>query len=278
LEAEKLRRENEKLAAETRLLNRPWCLQASYIAAILPIIALCGTCFIAYRDSAAYRDAQEARRETARARADRDSFRKQVEDLRREKDELERGKKALETQRDQVAQQVKDLDSGLKARGTVEGLAASAMKGSKQAFEGLQEIASGSQADLRRLAQSWVESVVSKFSLYSSPAPAGEGSPGTHGMSVVVGGREKWVEQTSTADLFEPLASPDQPDTEIRRFMAYLVKRPKSELVAPALRVLKESDSLRKVAATCGVLRAVFGKEAEFLDIAGWKRFLETKR
>jgi hypothetical protein len=199
LEAEKLRRENEKLAAETRLLNRPWCLQASYIAAILPIIALCGTCFIAYRDSAAYRDAQEARRETARARADRDSFRKQVADLRREKDELERGKKALETQRDQVAQQVKDLDSGLKARGTVEGLAASAMKGSKQAFEGLQEIASGSQADLRRLAQSWVESVVSKFSLYSSPAPAGEGSPGTHGMSVVVGGREKWVEQTSTA-------------------------------------------------------------------------------
>ena len=51
LQTRKLELELVKLEAEAALLKRPWYSQASYVAAILPIIAVCVTGGIAYWNS-----------------------------------------------------------------------------------------------------------------------------------------------------------------------------------------------------------------------------------
>jgi septal ring factor EnvC (AmiA/AmiB activator) len=77
LETEKLCREREKLDVEIKLLRRPWFFQASYVAAILPIMALALATGITYQNS-------EWKRQAAEAEHDRDAARQEQARLREE--------------------------------------------------------------------------------------------------------------------------------------------------------------------------------------------------
>jgi septal ring factor EnvC (AmiA/AmiB activator) len=85
---QKVRQEIEKLDAETRLLKRVWCLQPPYIAAILPIIAVCVTAWIAYSNSDFKREAETAKSEIAQLRPTADALRQQVMKLQQEETSL----------------------------------------------------------------------------------------------------------------------------------------------------------------------------------------------
>jgi septal ring factor EnvC (AmiA/AmiB activator) len=104
LQKQKLEIEIAKLKAETNLLRRPWYLQAPYVAATLPIIAVCVTGWIAYSNSDFRRDAQAARNEVARLRPIADTLKQQVDLLQKEKS-------SLQLQRDSLLKEVKSLTS-----------------------------------------------------------------------------------------------------------------------------------------------------------------------
>jgi cell division protein FtsB len=104
LQVQKLQREIEKLEVETRLLNRPWWLQAPYIGAIFPIMAVVVTGWIAYRNSDFRREAQTAKNEIATLRPEADSLKQQVT-------RLQNDQRTLQRQRDILIQEVKNLDA-----------------------------------------------------------------------------------------------------------------------------------------------------------------------
>ena len=72
LQTRKLETEIAKLEAETTVLKRRWFLQAPYLGVFLPIIAVCVTGWLAYRNSDFRRDAQEAKHEIATLRPEAD--------------------------------------------------------------------------------------------------------------------------------------------------------------------------------------------------------------
>jgi cell division protein FtsB len=103
LEFKKLQQEVSKLEAETRLLNRPWWLQAPYVGAILPIMAVVITGWITYRNSDLRREAQAAKNEIAKLAPEADALRQQVTRLQKEKE-------SLAPERDRLAQEVRVLE------------------------------------------------------------------------------------------------------------------------------------------------------------------------
>ncbi len=102
LELRKARKEVEKLEAETKLLKRVWCLQPSYLVAILPMLALGGTAWIAYSNSDFKRDAEAARSEIAKLRPEADGLRQRVATLQQEE-------ASLKSERDRLDVEVRTL-------------------------------------------------------------------------------------------------------------------------------------------------------------------------
>jgi septal ring factor EnvC (AmiA/AmiB activator) len=102
LQLKKTQKEIEKLEAEARLLKRRWLLQPSYIAAILPILALCGTALIAYLNSDFKRDADAARSEIAQLKPEAERLKQRVKTLQQEE-------ASLKSDRDQLDAQVRTL-------------------------------------------------------------------------------------------------------------------------------------------------------------------------
>ena len=88
LQVAKIRCEIEKLQAETRLLPRFCWLQASYIGATLPIIAVFITGWITYSNSDWRRNAEKLQEQVATLRPEADKLRMQVTGLQKQADSL----------------------------------------------------------------------------------------------------------------------------------------------------------------------------------------------
>jgi hypothetical protein len=99
LQLKRVQQEIEKLEVETRLLKRGWYFQPHYIAAILPILAVVATGFIAYSNSDFKRDAEAARSEVAKLKPEAETLRQQVAILRQEES-------SLKPERDRLAAEV----------------------------------------------------------------------------------------------------------------------------------------------------------------------------
>ena len=104
LQARKLEQEIAKLETETALLKRRWFFQAPYIGAILPIIAVCATGWIAYRNSDFRREAQAAKSEITRLGPEAESLKHQVA-------ALEATRAILEPKQSRLVEEVKSLES-----------------------------------------------------------------------------------------------------------------------------------------------------------------------
>ena len=86
LQCQKLREEIKKLDVETRLLTRSWWQQASYIAAILPIVVVSFSAWVAYSNSEFKREAEAeaAKADIAQLRPEAETLKAQVSRLQKE--------------------------------------------------------------------------------------------------------------------------------------------------------------------------------------------------
>jgi DNA repair exonuclease SbcCD ATPase subunit len=84
LQCQKLREEIKKLDVETRLLTRSWWQQASYIAAILPIVVVSFSAWVAYSNSEFKREAEAAKADIAKLRPEAETLKAQVSRLQKE--------------------------------------------------------------------------------------------------------------------------------------------------------------------------------------------------
>jgi hypothetical protein len=91
-------------------------------------------------------------------------------------------------------------------------------------------------------------------------------------------GHERNLQTFSSAELFKALQSQAEGSEMMRYVMGYLISKPRGELVAPALEILRSSQSLPGLASTTGVLLNVYGAKAAFIDIDGWMKFLTQEQ
>jgi hypothetical protein len=106
LETEKLVEEREKLKIETRLLKRPWFLQAGYIAAILPIFAVSVTAVITYMNSDLRRETAAAKQELQSARVEKSAIDDEVAKARNELNDLMKAVDQERSRRQAIEQQL----------------------------------------------------------------------------------------------------------------------------------------------------------------------------
>lgn len=85
------------------------------------------------------------------------------------------------------------------------------------------------------------------------------------------------LENLSTKEIFMLMERPETPDQNRESMMSYILNKPVNEILNESIRVLKNSDSIFAVAATCGILREKFGDKAEFGDNKGWIKFCEKE-
>lgn len=97
------------------------------------------------------------------------------------------------------------------------------------------------------------------------------------GITITSRGKTGSSGEFSTAELFEVLRDEAARDSLRHRLMADIRGRPKPEIASAALAILGSSDYLPTLAATCGIVREVFGERARFMDVEGWKRFLSKE-
>jgi hypothetical protein len=147
-----------------------------------------------------------------------------------------------------------------------------ALAGSRQAYDRLLAI-SREHTSRGQKASQRLTSVIKSFSVYLKP---------DIGSALVLTfqtpeGKTLFEKDLSASELFGTLSKEVDLPEDRRRVMGYLVQRPKEQLIAPALAILRQSTYLPGIAATCGILRSAFGGQAGFLDIDGWSRFLEKK-
>lgn len=97
-------------------------------------------------------------------------------------------------------------------------------------------------------------------------------------LSVEKGNGEKiQADSVLTKDLFIFLENKEVNKTHIPALMAYIIRKPKNEIIQNALRVFSNSDSLIANAATCGILSEVYKVKIDFMDIEKWKEFCESE-
>lgn len=128
------------------------------------------------------------------------------------------------------------------------------------------------QTEVGQIARTKIAAINRNLSLFNSP-------PGAYiGLSFTdTNGKTTEVGQLSTAAIFDLIAAPSTLNEYRHTMMAYAKGKPKAEVAKEALRILSKSQHLPALAATCGILRAIYGDRAAQLDVARWLAFLQSE-
>lgn len=146
-----------------------------------------------------------------------------------------------------------------------------AMDGDLRAYLQLVAVAR-EQSERGRIAAGKLTAILRDLSQYRQP-------PGFYENLALTlpNGKQVPLNEISTGELFRMLQDPTLDVNRRRAMMAYIVNKPKPEVVSSSIQVLNTSQYLPTIAATCGILGAVFNNQSQFLNVQWWLDFLKKQ-